>query len=223
MELLRRALALDVNYSRAKALLSWVHVIRISAGWAEPDEVSQAIQLAEAVMETDHDDSSTIATAAQILGYIGPDIAVARMAAERALSLSPNSAQVLLAAGWVYPHAGDATAAIDFFQRGIRLSPRDPAMPVFLAGIGMAYLQGGRDEDAIAAFRRQMLLRPNPVPLHGLRYGSDSAWSNRRSACWRGGDAAAMARVSRLDRACSILECRFRTGATRCVSAGGST
>jgi adenylate cyclase len=168
MELLRRALALDVNYSRAKALLGWVHVIRISAGWADSDEVSQAIQLAEAVLETDHDDSSTIAMAAQILGYLGPDLAVARMAAERALSLSPNSAQVLLAAGWVYSHAGDATGAIDFFQRGIRLSPRDPAMPVFLAGIGMAYLQAGRDEDAIAAFRRQMLVCPNPVPLRGL-------------------------------------------------------
>jgi adenylate cyclase len=168
MELLRRAQALDANYSRAKALLGWVHVIRISAGWKDDDEVGHAIRLAEAVLETDPDDSSTIATAAQILGYIGPDIEVARMAVDRALSLSPNSAQVLLAAGWVYSHAGDATAAIDFFQRGIRLSPRDPAMPVFLAGIGMAYLQAGRDEDALAAFHRQMLLRPNPVPLRGL-------------------------------------------------------
>jgi adenylate cyclase len=168
MELLRRALALDADYSRAKALLGWVHVIRISAGWADVNEVSQAIQLADAVLETDHDDSSTIAMGAQILGYIGPDIAAALMAADRALSLSPNSAQVLLAAGWVYSHAGDATTAIDFFQRGIRLSPRDPAMPVFLAGIGMAYLQAGRDEDALAAFRRHMLLRPSPVPLRGL-------------------------------------------------------
>jgi TolB-like protein len=168
MELLRRALALESNYSRAKALLGWVHVIRISGGWADADEVSQAVRLAEAVLETDPDDSSTIAMAAQILGYIGPDIAVARMAADRALSLSPNSAQVLLAAGWVYSHAGDATAAIDFFQRGIRLSPRDPTMPVFLSGIGMAYLQAGRNEDALEAFRNNMLQHPYPVPLRGL-------------------------------------------------------
>jgi adenylate cyclase len=168
MELLRQALERDPNYSRAKALLGWVHVIRISAGWADSDEVTQAIRLAEAVLDADPQDSSTLATAAQILGYLGPDIEVARLAADRALSLGPNSAQVLLAAGWVYSHAGDATTAIDLFQRGMRLSPRDPAMPVFLAGVGMAYLQAGRDEDALAAFRRHMLVCPNPVPLRGL-------------------------------------------------------
>ena len=167
-DLLRRALALDSNYPRAKALLGWVHVIRISAGWAGPDEVDLAIQYAEAVLKSAPDDPSTLGTAGQILGYVGPDIDVARAAVDRALSLSPTSAPVLLAAGWVYSSAGAATAAIDFFQRGIRLSPRDPTMPVFLAGLGMAYLQAGRDDDACAAFRRQILEHPNPVPLRGL-------------------------------------------------------
>ena len=119
-------------------------------------------------MKAAPDDPSTLGTAGQILGYVGPDIEVARAAVDRALSLSPTSAPVLLAAGWVYSSAGDAAAAIDFFQRGIRLSPRDPTMPVFLAGLGMAYLQLGRNEDAYAAFRRQILENPNPVPLRGL-------------------------------------------------------
>jgi adenylate cyclase len=167
-ELLRRALELDAIYPRAKALLGWVLVIRISAGWAGADEVDHARRLAEAVLEADRDDPSTLRSAAQILGYVGPNIDVARAAVDRALSLSPISAQVLLAAGWVYSSAGDATPAIDFFQRGIRLSPRDPAMPVFLSGLGMAYLQAGRDEDAHATFRRHIVEWPNPVPLRGL-------------------------------------------------------
>jgi adenylate cyclase len=167
-ELLHRALELDAIYPRAKALLGWVHVIRISAGWAGADEVDCARRLATSVLEGDRNDPSTLRSAGQILGYVGPDIDVARAAVDRALSLSPISAQVLLAAGWVYSSAGDATAAIDFFQRGIRLSPRDPAMPVFLSGLGMAYLQAGRDEDAYAAFRRHIVEWPNPVPLRGL-------------------------------------------------------
>ena len=44
-DLLGRALALDLTYPRAKALLGWVHVIRISAGWAGTGEVDHAIQL----------------------------------------------------------------------------------------------------------------------------------------------------------------------------------
>jgi len=166
--LLRQALERDPNYTRAKALLGWVFVIRISAGWADPEEVDEGIRLAEAVLDANPHDSSALGMAAQILGYIGPDTELARMAADRALSLSPSSAQVLLAAGWVYSHAGDATTAIDLFQRGMRLSPRDPTTPVFLAGIGMAYLQAGRNEDALEAFRRQMLVCPSPVPLRGL-------------------------------------------------------
>ncbi len=167
-DLLRRALALDSTYTRAKALLGWVHMNRISSGWAGPNEADQAVQLAEAVVQTEPNDPSTLRTAAQILGYLHPQITLAKVAVDRALALSPTSAQVLLAAGWVYSSAGDTTRAIDFFQRGIRLSPLDPAMPVFLTGLGMAYLQAGHNEDARETFLRTLRTLPSPVPLRGL-------------------------------------------------------
>jgi adenylate cyclase len=104
-------------------------------------------------------------------------IEVARMAVDRALALSPTSAQVLLAAGWIYNSAGDATAAIDFFRRALRLSPLDPVMPVFLSGLGTAYLQAGRNGEARETFLRALRAHPNAVPLRGLitvlmRFGS---------------------------------------------------
>jgi TolB-like protein len=167
-DLLRQAIALDGGYARAQALLGWVHVLRISSGWATPEEAALAAGLAEAVLRAAPDDPSTLRIAGQILGYVGGDIAVARLAADRALSLSPTSAQVLLAAGWVYSSAGEAAAAIDFFQRGIRLSPLDPAMPVFLTGLGMALLQAGRDAAACETFQRALRALPHPVALRGL-------------------------------------------------------
>jgi adenylate cyclase len=84
------------------------------------------------------------------------------------MMLNPASGQVLLAAGWVYSSTGHANAAIDFFQRGIRLSPMDPTLSTMLTGLGMAYLQAGRDREAEETFRRAIAIKPHVVALRGL-------------------------------------------------------
>jgi adenylate cyclase len=166
--LLRQALALDNAYPRAKALLGWVHVIRVTNGWAGPNEAAEAVKLAEDVIRSSWDDPSTLRTAAIVLSYFVPSSGTARAAVDRALSLSPTSAPVLFSGGWVYSSAGDPLAAIDLFQRALRLSPLDPAMPVILAGLGMAYLQAGRDKEAHETFLRALRERPYASPLRGL-------------------------------------------------------
>ena len=168
VRLLRQALALDPHYSRAKALLGWAHVLRLSSGWAEARDADEAIQLAKEVFEAEPNDASLLRSVGQILGYVGPHLDLAREAVDRAMMLNPASGQVLLAAGWVYSSTGHANAAIDFFQRGIRLSPMDPTLSTMLTGLGMAYLQAGRDREAEETFRRAIAIKPHVVALRGL-------------------------------------------------------
>jgi adenylate cyclase len=64
------------------------------------------------------------------------------------------------ARGWVYKIAGQPDEAVRSFERGIRMSPVDPALHLPFIGIGLALIELGRFDEAIVAGKKA--LRQNP-------------------------------------------------------------
>ena len=75
--------------------------------------------------------------------------------------------------GYVYRVAGLPEEAVRSFERAIRMSPVDPWLHQSLVGMGMAFIELRRFEEAIAAAKKAQ--RQNPsysanLPLSRLRF-----------------------------------------------------
>jgi adenylate cyclase len=80
--------------------------------------------------------------------------------ADRAVALNPNSFQAWNCRGWVYKLVGPPEEAVRSFDRAIRLSPIDPLLHRALVGIGFAFIELHRFDEAIVAAKKA--LRQNP-------------------------------------------------------------
>jgi adenylate cyclase len=80
--------------------------------------------------------------------------------ADRAVALNQNSFQAWNCRGWVHKLVGLQEEAIRSFEHGIRLSPIDPQLHRALVGIGMAFIELRRFDEAIVAGKKAQ--RQNP-------------------------------------------------------------
>jgi adenylate cyclase len=80
--------------------------------------------------------------------------------ADRAVALNPNSYWAWNARGWVYRIAGLPEEALRSFERAIRMSPVDPLLHRAFLGMGFAFIELGRFDEAVAAGKKA--LRQNP-------------------------------------------------------------
>ncbi|MFC7739300.1 winged helix-turn-helix domain-containing protein [Roseomonas sp. GCM10028921] len=165
--LLRRAVSLDPNFALAKAAGAAMHAIRKSQGWSEPEEQAEGARWAREVLATTQDDPATLRLAALAVSSLAHDYDAGVAAAERALALTRNSAQVLLSCGWVYIYACQPAMALPLFERAMRLSPLDPEMAYILSGIALSHLIAGDLEAAISWSERAV--RHTPAWLSGHR------------------------------------------------------
>jgi adenylate cyclase len=81
--------------------------------------------------------------------------------ADRAVALNPNSFNAWNCRGVVYRIAGLPEEAIQSFERAIRVSPVDPRLHRTFAGIGLAFIQLGRFDEAIVAGKKAQRLNPS--------------------------------------------------------------
>ena len=93
--------------------------------------------------------------------------------ADRAVALNPNSFIAWHCRGWVYRIAGLPEEAIRSFERAIRMSPVDPLLHLTFAGMGYAFIELRRFDEAIVAGKKA--LRQNPsyfasLPLSRVRF-----------------------------------------------------
>jgi adenylate cyclase len=63
---------------------------------------------------------------------------------------------------------GDGDAALGHFERAMRISPRDPNMAAFIAGMGGAHLICGRFDQALELVQRATQESPNFIGSHRL-------------------------------------------------------
>jgi adenylate cyclase len=72
---------------------------------------------------------------------------------DRAVALNPNSYLAWSCKGWVYKIAGLPEEAIRSFERAIRMSPVDPRLHLTIVGMGLAFIELRRFDDAIVAVK----------------------------------------------------------------------
>ncbi|WP_425248984.1 winged helix-turn-helix domain-containing protein [Bradyrhizobium huanghuaihaiense] len=123
---LQRALAFDPAYALAHGLAAMSYHNRfLRAGLKEEDRLA-SVRHARLAIEHGRDDAMALTFAGFSLGMDAHDRQAAFAAFEAALALSPSTALAWIlgsvVAGWV----GEAERAIDWSERGLRLSPFDP-------------------------------------------------------------------------------------------------
>jgi TolB-like protein len=122
---LQRALVLDPTYALAHGLAAMSHHNRfLRAGLKEEDRLA-SVRHARLAIEHGRDDALALTFAGFSLGMDAHDRQAAFAAFEAALALSPSTALAWILGSVVAGWAGEAERAIDWSDRGLRLSPFD--------------------------------------------------------------------------------------------------
>jgi adenylate cyclase len=86
--------------------------------------------------------------------------------ADRAVALNPNSSLAWGCRGWIYKIAGLSEEAVLSFERGIRMSPIDPLLHRAFVGMGTAFIELRRFDEAIVAGKKALRQTPSYSPAY---------------------------------------------------------
>jgi TolB-like protein/Tfp pilus assembly protein PilF len=154
LALLERALALDPTYALAHAFAAMCyHNCFLRAGLHEEDRAA-SIRHARAAIIDGPDDALALTLAGFSIGMDGHDRAAAFAALEAALAVSPSSAITYILGSVIPGWTGEAERAIEWGERGMRLSPFDPWAFAAFHSFTLGHLQRGRYEEAVNAAHR---------------------------------------------------------------------
>jgi len=155
-------------------LMAYCYGERRVQGWAQdpPAEVAEGLRLASRAVELGKDDGNVLWMAAYAVWRLALDAQRARELANRSLRLNPNSAIALAIVAWAEMQMGHFGKAIELFHRAERLSPRDPRGWLIATGLGAAYANVGRFEEAVSWSEAALVQNPRfTVALRNLAFG----------------------------------------------------
>jgi tetratricopeptide (TPR) repeat protein len=166
LALLERALALEPDYALAHGNAAMCHhCLFLRAGFQEVNRTA-SIQHARAAILHGADDAHALTLAGFSIGMDGHDRGAAFTALEAALAISPSSALTYILGSVILGWGGEAERAIEWSERGMRLSPFDSwAFAAFDAQAMSHFLRGRYDEACRAAYRS---VQANPA--HSITY-----------------------------------------------------
>ena len=140
------------------------------------------------------DDALALTWAGFSIGMDGHDRAAAFAALEAALAISPSSALTYILGSVILGWSGEAERAIEWSERGMRLSPFDSWAWAAFDAQAMSHLLRGRYEEACRAAYKSVQANP----AHSITYVQL---------------AAALAKLGRLDEARAAAASRSRASA----------
>src|SRR3712207_1133718 len=149
-EILQKALRLDPTYPTALSLLAWCCGQRVVYNWSEDfaQDKLVTLRIARQAAALSSDDPFVLAVLGAALS-IACEFRQAKAMLEKALALDPNSAFAWTRSGWLRNFQSDPEAAIQHFERALRLSPFEPMSYNCIMGIGTAHFIAGRYEEAV--------------------------------------------------------------------------
>ena len=160
LPLLKRALDLDPAYALAHGLVAIAyHNLFLRTGLKEENRLA-AVRHAHKAMEHGRDDARALTCAGFSLGMDAHDRQAAFVAFEAALALSPSTALAWILGSVVAAWAGDAERAIDWSERGMRLSPFDPWAFAAYDAQALGHFHRDRFAEAAAAAYKSNLANP---------------------------------------------------------------
>jgi adenylate cyclase len=154
MQLLEEAIALDPEYPFAYSILSTAHfdLVLIAASESPRGSLQRAVELGKKAIALDDSNSSSHANLSFPYMWLREyDKAISE--AEKAISLSPNSAAAYWALGTVLCFTGRPQEAIPLLQKSLRLSPI-PVHSQVLGVLATSYRILDQYEEAIATYRK---------------------------------------------------------------------
>ena len=160
LSLLDRALTLDPTYALAHAYAAECHHSILLRGGGGEQHRAASIRHAETAIEHGHDDASALAFAGFVIGMDKHDRAAAFTAFDAALSVSPSSALTYILGSLILAFGGEAERAVEWSDRGLRLSPLDPYRNAAFVSCAFAHFHLGRYEEAAAAGRKAIQSSP---------------------------------------------------------------
>jgi adenylate cyclase len=166
--LLERALVLDPAYALAHAYAAMCHHnLFLRAGLLEENRAA-SVRHAQFAVVNGQDDALALTFAGFSIGMDGHDHAAAFAAFEAALAISPSSALTYILGSVVLAWAGEAERAIEWGERGIRLSPFDPWAFAAFHSLTLGYFHRGRFEQAEKAAHKAVQSNPAHSISHML-------------------------------------------------------
>ena len=160
LPLLERALALDPLYALAHAFAAICHHCLFLRAGLHEESRSASIRHAQAAIVHGQDDALALTFAGFSIGMDGHDRAAAFAAFEAALAVSPSSARTYILGSVILAFAGEAERAIEWGERGMRLSPFDPWAFSAYHALTLAHFHHGHYEAAADAAHKAVQSNP---------------------------------------------------------------
>jgi TolB-like protein len=163
---LERALALDPGYALGHGFAAMGYHNRfLRAGLHEVDRAA-SIRHARAAIANGQDDALALTFAGFSIGMDAHDRAAASTAFEAALAVSPSTALTYILGSVISSWAGHAERAIEWGERGMRLSPFDPWAFAAFGSIALGHFLRGRHDEAVHASYKAVQSNPG----HSINY-----------------------------------------------------
>jgi TolB-like protein len=166
LALLERSIALEPAYALAHGNAAMCHhCLFLRAGLQETNRTA-SISHARTALIYGQDDAVALTLAGFSLGMDGHDRSAAFTALEAALAISPSSALTYILGSVMLGWGGDAERAIEWSERGMRLSPFDPWAFAAFDAQAMGHFHLGRYDEACRAAYRSVQTNPQ----HSITY-----------------------------------------------------
>lgn len=164
--LLERAIALEPSYALAHGNAAMCHhCLFLRAGLREASR-ADSIRHARSAIAHGQDDAVALTLAGFSIGMDGHDRFAAFTALDAALAISPSSALTYILGSVMLGWGGDADRAIEWSERGMRLSPFDPWAFAAFDAQAMGHFHRGRYEEACRAAYRAVQANPRHSITH---------------------------------------------------------
>ena len=158
--LLEQALALEPDYAVAHGYAALCHEILYVRAGRQEENRSKSVRHGHAAISLGQDDAVALTCGGNAIGMVAHDRALAQEAFEAALAISPSTAAAYMWGALNMGWAGEAERAIEWGERGIRLSPMDAWMIASLHGMFLGHFLRRRYDEAATAARRAVRSKP---------------------------------------------------------------
>jgi TolB-like protein len=166
LTLVESALSLDPTYGLAHGFAAMGYHNRfLRAGLREEDKAA-SIRHAEAAIANGQDDALALTFAGFSIGMDAHDRDAAFTAFEAALAISPSTALAHILGSVIFSWTGQAERAIEWAERGMRLSPFDPWAFAAFGSFALGYFVRGEHEEAVLAAYKAVQANPG----HSINY-----------------------------------------------------
>lgn len=163
ISILRHAVEVHPDYAPAHSMLACALLISSYVGWTPPGSERDfaAAHAHRAAVLDDGDPWAQLGLGIVALTGRAPDEAIRHF--NTALELNPNFATAAGFIGFSLALDGQTEEARPYFERAMRISPRDPFNAMFLAGMAVCDYLDRRYAEAVRWARQAVQLRPEYI------------------------------------------------------------